>query len=471
MESRSLSVGTVSGSLLVAIAATIAIAAFAYVQRPTTENPFGSSGSTAAGSAAAANPIAAGEVAAFTREGLTPGQAIQALEAQERLAAQQLAQKLKAALGPAYGGEWFDPATATLHVGVTSAADRRAAEAVAARSGLAGNVVEMPVASTWAQLGAAQDRWDRQRLAGLLARNEVATSLDPRHNAVAVRLGSKVPVAERSALQREAAGAAVAVDITTAAGPKLRVVPDLGRCGKFSEGVANCNPTIVGGQRIQTAKGSCTAGVAALKVDLSQETTETFLVTAGHCIEETGGKGVTWEALNKAGKASAIGKAIAFKNSKADAGVIKVETTNGWAEANNPPVVAAIASWKATEETEPFGVPGEFFTGVGKASCYSGQRSGVKCGTVAFVNETIGTLENAVEVKGMTAKKGDSGAPFYSHEETTKDHVEGILSGVEETSGNVVYSPIRWSFEQLNSEIELELLTESNQVRPNEPMK
>ena len=41
--------------------------------------------------------------------------------------------KLEAAMGGAFGGVWFEPSVAQLHVGVTSPASRRQAEGVAAQ--------------------------------------------------------------------------------------------------------------------------------------------------------------------------------------------------------------------------------------------------------------------------------------------------------------------------------------------------
>src|SRR4029450_14141290 len=43
--------------------------------------------------------------------------------------------RLRDALGSAFGGVWFEPSTARLHVGVTSVASRRGAEAVAGQAG------------------------------------------------------------------------------------------------------------------------------------------------------------------------------------------------------------------------------------------------------------------------------------------------------------------------------------------------
>ncbi len=80
-----------------------------------------------------------------------------------------------------------------LHVGVTSPASRRHAEAVAAHAGLSGNVIATPVPSTLAELEAAQERWGHF-LSDLFARAEVGTGFRRSDNAVAVELGSSVPV-------------------------------------------------------------------------------------------------------------------------------------------------------------------------------------------------------------------------------------------------------------------------------------
>ena len=96
---------------------------------------------------------------------------------------------MEAALGGSFAGVWFEPATAQLHIGVTSGASREIAESVAAKVGLAGIVTETPVASTWAQLEAVRDAW-RHRFVEQVPSGTFAAALVAQDNSVRIQLGS-----------------------------------------------------------------------------------------------------------------------------------------------------------------------------------------------------------------------------------------------------------------------------------------
>jgi trypsin len=403
------------------------------------------------------------------------------------IARTNLAARLKAALGDAFGGVWFEPATAKVHVGVTSSLSRRNAEAVAAEAGLVGSVIEDPVGSTWAELEAAQDRWD-QRLADLFARQEVATSLAADRNAVEVELGSLVPAAVRAALEREAAADSVDVSVVVAPYPYHRLILQA-RCNAHAQLKAYCDPTIVAGVSIDDEvenekKGDCTAGPAVIKRNRAKKeaATETFILTAGHCINKKGGVGKKWYAFNKAAERTEIGKSQAFIEAAVDVGVIKVETPN-WAKANDPiPVVPTVAPWDKGAAPEPFPVTAQNDPMLGTKSCISGQTSGTHCGEVIKTDQTFEPgggvkTENLIEVEtGKITEGGDSGAPWFNEamyfevngkEETPTGHVEGTHVGLKGATGNPVFQSLAISLPALKAQknLDLELLTESNKRR------
>ena len=82
------------------------------------------------------------------------------LEVQGEVARTGLVRSIEGALGDGFGGVWFDPGSAQLHVGVSPAGSPAAAEEAAANAGLAANVTETSVRSSWAQLVSAQHRWN-----------------------------------------------------------------------------------------------------------------------------------------------------------------------------------------------------------------------------------------------------------------------------------------------------------------------
>jgi hypothetical protein len=416
-------------AIVVAIGLVVAVLAYLVAQ-----------GSTAAG---------AGGEASGERSGR--------LAAEAEIARADLVEEMEAALGGAFSGVWFEASTAQLHVGVTSTESRRAAAVVAAQAGLAANVTETPVDSTWAELLAAQRRLSRH-LDDLFARAEVATALRPELNAVEVELGSAVTPARRAGLEGEAAATGVDVLVTVAPSPQIRIGKEA-RCNKFEEDKAFCDPTIVAGVRVE-AETVCTAGPAVMPRDHTKST-DTYILIAGHCIDEGsggGGVGEKWFAKNKAGEKKEVGKAIEFLNGKAaDVGVVKVDNPGFWAKEGLTPVDPAIAPWNE-EEPEPKAVKGEEAPAVGTKVCMSAQTTGTACGKILKLNVEAAGTEGLVEVESAHAA-GDSGAPWYL--EAAVGTVEGTHVGFK--GENAVFEPIATSFAKLTTQ--LKLLTEANKVR------
>jgi hypothetical protein len=387
---------------------------------------------------------------------------------------------MEAALGSAFGGVWFEQPTAQMHVGVTSPESRRRAEEVAARAGLSNLVTETFVESTWQQLEAAQERWDG-RLGELFGRGEVTSAVAPDLNAVKINLSSVVSASRRAALEREVASGAVAVSIETQPRSSLLVRPDEKQCASWLPGFADCDPTIVGGVRIEPlqVEANCTAGPAVIRKDRSTaaKATETLLLTAGHCIHDFNGVGEEWRAFNKKAEGKDIGEALTFLFGGVDVGVVKVDQTY-WAAEAATPVAAGVAQWEPQEETDPFSVKDQEDPMKGAKACYSATWGGTLCGEVAEVGETIEypsgvkmheTVKVDFEGTGK-AVQGDSGAPWYA------SAASGVVHGIhlashaktkENEPNRAWFQPLSYSLAQLTSEkgLELELLTIDNDER------
>jgi hypothetical protein len=394
-------------------------------------------------------------------------------DVEARIARTGLAGRLEAALGDDFGGAWFVPSTARLHVGATSPANRSSAETVAAEAGMAGNVTVTSVRSSWAELEAAQERLNRH-LADLFSRGEVRTSVAADRNSVVIGLGRDVPASRRSELARESAAVGVDVSIETAPTPRLIGRPKA-RCAKHEEKKAYCDKPIAAGVRIEAKNGyGCTAGPAVFNKDRSAaaKATETFILTAGHCVTNGGGKGAEWSAFNKEGGKKPIGNAVDFLHEKAvkyDVAVIKVDNPGEWVNVGNVPVSPTIVPWK-DEEPEPFAVTAQGGKPIpGTEVCFSGQVKGTGCTKVKETEvteffKTGTTIEKLVEVEGAPTGFGDSGSPWFNKGNTGE--VYGTLVG--ETEGkNDVFQLLATSFEKLKAErgLDLELLTNANQRR------
>ncbi len=396
--------------------------------------------------------------------------------------------KLEDNLGSAFGGVWFEPSAAQLHVGVTSPASRREAEAVAARIGFAAQLTKTSVRSSWAELEAAQERWN-ERLVDLFASGDVTTAVAPSRNSVLVDLSPSVSSDRRAALESEAAADDVDVSISVKPASQFESVPS-GNCNAFKFKEAHCNPTFVSGVSIKGEEagkeGYCTAGPVIIRQDRTTpaKATETFVLTAGHCIKYQGGNGKKWTAFNQSFEAKEIGKSVehlmpppAGEGTGLDVGVIKDES-NYWASAGDPPATADRAEWSATKETEPEDVlkgedPVEEMT-----VCISGQRSGVQCGTVinpkttlnvGFTPPEVRTVKDiaAVKMESGTVGVGDSGGPWFV--QAQREVLLGtMVSYLPEKEGSEVgttayFQLLSSSFANLPTRFEL--LTTKNELR------
>ncbi|HEY2593911.1 MAG TPA: hypothetical protein VGK33_08425, partial [Chloroflexota bacterium] len=346
-------------SVVVAVAAGALFASAAYASAPDADlggAPLAASLAPVQMTSATVSPLLAKELAVLTNQGISPARAWQAIDVQGKVARADLPERLQTSLARAYAGVWFAPATAQLHVGVTSPASRHAAEGIAARAGLTSEVAFTPVRSTVAQLLVTQRRWNR-KLAKLFAREAVETGLELRRNAVSITLTSSVPSRQLAAIKREAASASVNVFVSVVPGPRIGF-SDAKECSNFPE--ANCNPSITAGvliwtklkcSKVANTKGSlffktqkeceeekatgsegewkraeattekeeeegtnpykCTAGPAAIPRATKKAR---VLLTAGHCIESGGGENVEWLAFTRELAEPTIGKARKFVN-------------------------------------------------------------------------------------------------------------------------------------------------------------
>lgn len=418
--------------------------------------------------------------------GATPGRTLQAEKVEAQIGDTNLRTRMEMALGGAFAGIWFEPSAAKVHVGVTSATSRQTAEAVAARAGMEEGVVETPVDSTWSQLEAAQTRWNR-RLEDLFARGEVSTDLAPDQNSLEVELGSAVPASKQAELRREASAAGVEVSVTTAKSPRLLVPSQAARCKKFEPEKAHCEPPIVGGVRILSNTGTtCTAGPAVIlkSPPASTDATDTYLLTAGHCLKDSTGN--KWFAFTKGGTETEIGLSTsslhgelgAENTNKVDAGVIFINNPGKWVrEKADIPVPPSIAPWSEEKEVDPFAVTAEgAVPTIGTMSCYSGEGTGTNCGEVVNESKTdtfnpaTTTVDKVVEVQLKAATvKGDSGAPWFS--KSNPGQVQGIELGGD-VNGHEAFEPLKYIFEELTvpriggvGREKLKLLTTANQNR------
>jgi hypothetical protein len=375
-------------------------------------------------SAFAAKP----EIEVLTKQGIPSARAEQALALQGRVAEAKLGRRVIAVLGDAYAGVWFEPAAAKFHVGVTSSASKRAVKRLTEEAGLAADVVETPVRSTWGALIEGQSDWNASHQE-LLAGGDMSTAIDPEHNAVSVRLSASISPTERVALKGEAAKAPVNVLIRVERESKLGVVPEArATCERtFTVGLAYCEEAVTAGVGIgvESAAPVCTAGPELM------EGTETWMLTAGHCLggetegESFGAKEVTsaFPRGAEANRLKLIGNhGTRYYNRLRDMGEVRVipRAEGGlFAEALPTPVPALVTEWEISPE-RPHAVEGVAAVEEPvqrQTVCHQGITTGEKCGVVLALNVASETSEHTVETSACSAP-GDSGGPYFTRART-----------------------------------------------------
>ncbi|MEV0005456.1 S1 family peptidase [Micromonospora sp. NPDC050980] len=173
---------------------------------------------------------------------------------------------------------------------------------------------------------------------------------------------------------------------------------------------------IAGGQAVYGGGGRCSLGANA------RRGSTWYFVTAGHCTN----LGATWYA--DSARTTVLGSRAGSSFPGNDYGVVRYTGTIA-----HPSAVHTYPG-----QVTIYGAGNAY---VGQAVCRSGATTGVRCGTVTGLNQTVNYAEGSVTGlirTNICAEPGDSGGPLYVAATGT---VLGILSGGSGncTSGGVSY--------------------------------
>jgi hypothetical protein len=425
------------------------------------------------------------EMEVLTQQGISRTDAKRALMLQQRVVETKLASKIRTALGGAYAGVWFEPATAKFYVAVTSNASRQAVMRLATEAGLGTGVVATPVHSTLRALIAVQTEWNR-RFASLLAGGDAMTAIALQSNAVEVRLSASVSPSDRATLLSAATKADLNILVSVEPSPKLRVVPEAKKtCEKaFTALKAFCEEAITAGVGIRTPGATgveCTAGPELIAGIV------TYMLTAGHCIaaNATVAAGEVFEGKQVAsafpvnGEFKEIGKEGKRYNNKerdmAEVLVVPKSQKGAFAERLPIPVPALVTEWTASPE-KPHAVEGQEEADVGQIICHEGAATGEQCGKVLTLYVTGAGVENLVETSACSAGR-DSGGPYFIYEKgkllMVGMHIgkpTALTPGCGEPNPRTVFAPLvglfgAEEFGILNTFTGQSLLTTANENR------
>ncbi|MFE0704002.1 S1 family peptidase [Streptomyces sp. NPDC058872] len=310
----------------------------------------------------------AGLLDAMRRDlGLTASQAEERLRAEKTAA--DIEKAAKEAVGGAYGGSWFEPATGRLVVAVTDRAEEAEVRALGADTRL--------VRHSAASLDRAKARLD-----GLDAPAGVAGwHVDPRANSLVVTVvrGEREAPSVRAFVDRARAGGPVTL-AETAEAPRTHAAGT------------------VGGDPYYTGNVRCSIGFSVYG----------GFVTAGHC-GRAGDAVRGWD-----GSAMGTFRGSSFPgNDYAYVGI-----HSGWW------TVPVVLGWGTVPDRL---VRGSAEAPVGASICRSGSTTHWHCGSVLAKNETVNYSQGAVYQMTKTsvcAEGGDSGGSFISG-----DQAQGVTSG------------------------------------------
>jgi streptogrisin D len=206
----------------------------------------------------------------------------------------------------------------------------------------------------------------RQVFAALPPTPNTAWGIDQQHHQFVLTLAQQAP---ESGVQRLLATAARYGDMV-----KVVRVP-----GAFSE-------QVLGGDQIRTSEVLCSAGFNITKDDVD------YVLTAGHCTQGL----PYWRGL---------GPSVSSNFPNTDFGLIRNESGDA---------PAAIDRYDGTEQPiTSFGT-----ATVGEAVCASGMTTGITCGQVTAVDQTVdygnGDVVNGLIQTNVHTDHGDSGGPLFA---------------------------------------------------------
>jgi len=341
--------------------------------------------------------------------------------AEERLSVQHrgrmIVDRLEQALGSRYAGVWFDQSKGRFILPLLPRSERSAAVGELAALGLASDYATVPARFSWATLEAEQREIDASMLDLIrkhsLAPVSVRTSLDPATNKVEVEIAGDLSDGERALIEELTRGRE-AVELRES--PLQSLQARLLGCSN-----AYCGTPLRGGVEINNSSAACTAGFRALGSNGKR-----YLLTAGHCIQETPEKQPRWQWFSTNSDTGQtwleIGSADQWQ-SLGQGDWAKINATGSrWDTASWP---AAVVYWggnaepkKALNELQP--IVAEASSYLGETVCHSGATTGTTCGSVTGLNVTIqseaGTNYGETEVNGqnLCAGPGDSGGPVFT---------------------------------------------------------
>lgn len=355
---------------------------------------------------------ASAEVTPFEAESYSEDFAVSTAQAEETLELQQqgagVVELLEDGLDDEYAGVWFDNESGEFVVPLAPGVDDAAVADQFAYLALSDDFRTVAVDSTWEELEAAQEQLDAVLFGEGGQGDLVQTFLDPRTNAVVIRVADVAGEADVSELEGLAASADVAVEVRQSDDERLGVeamackTTTPRHCGRPLRGGVALTPESGG----LVAEGECSMGFKAWDPD----TNDRYVLTAGHCAK----KFSKWGAKDfDEGLEKPVGSVTAYSYPGGDWAMIKANGSY-WDTSPWPSRVAHFGGDQLTP------INAESWSYLGQYVCHSGNKTGTSCGNVSALDLTYvdegsgGTVYNATEFGKVCSVAGDSGGPVFA---------------------------------------------------------
>jgi YD repeat-containing protein len=353
--------------------------------------------------------------------GISAGAAAADVALQDRAAG--LDGELSQQLGGNYVGEWFDPASGHVKIGISSGAYEQTVRQDLNNAGLSTLADIVSEKASWAQLTAARDLLS-SKLASLVEGSLVRIGIRPEGDAVTVTKATSLTSAQSQEVSEAVGAVTVPTQVTEASaasvgGTEDACSPTLGQCSRPLRGGVEI-------QRTEASARACTAGFIARSIYDKKP----YVLTAGHCVQGSLGKG--WQATGyenilkeseSKGEIGAhlIGNGHSYVHGKeqqipggtkseGDAGLIAIDPKHFWGERPLEPLLIVYGSSEAgTTANERYEIVGTH---------YSPSEEWEKEGRQHFVVCTggvteAGGIQHTVEACGIT--QGLTDVPYPGH--------------------------------------------------------
>lgn len=331
-----------------------------------------------------------------------------------------LVQKMRETLGSAYGGVWYNEATARYAVNVVGSVSPDVVAPYLESAGIASQTELVSVRSSLSTLEAEKERLSSE-LSADYSHNMFRTGIDPSTDSLILRIANSLSSDQVAAIAADTAGARARVEMIPEPPENLETIPAACVNKPFGSDpqVLFCSPSLRGGVTIFD-KAKFPHVMCSLGFIVHNSSGE-YITTAGHCLTE--GNKAWYSAYTDFGQENPgtwgfLGEETgAYIGAEGDYGWIKViPSASPWYPINDPSSVASLDPYGPWGDNEQWFLENIAWSAQKDIACRTGGSSDTQCGEVEALGEE-GDIEGHVVQHlaraNFCAIPGDSGGTVW----------------------------------------------------------